>query len=251
MLIVERIKFMLTSNPSNGRGCGTRRAGSYLCTGTEIGGQPVEHFVIDPVKPWPGEWFRGYKILTGNNGVNHVFMTVGEIHYPSPWCFIEECRRYGVSRRIDDSFPFDKLTSGESRMYFLHPKSIPHFDYTVKREAPLEFCSFENTGGFIQPGWHNRTDWDERDPCAYALRDLSYLLHTKIAEEGVLQVKMPSFSYGVIPPVYPMISEYEDDWGLGIFFSTIITHVETPFKERPSVAISAKKSAYETVVTEY
>ena len=89
---------MITLNPPNGRGCGSRKSGgTYLCTGQSMFGMPIEDFIIDPAKPWNYEIGQGFVLLKSSLGHYNVGIFVGKESYPSPWDFVEESRRFGVS----------------------------------------------------------------------------------------------------------------------------------------------------------
>lgn len=108
------------------RGCGTRQAGGvYIETGMGPGGSPVEDFLCDPPIPVPEEinltpigmeWFI-------RNGVWHVMDHVGSKHYENVADFVEEVRRFGLSRRIAKTAPFHQLTE-QSRIFLVHSRAI-------------------------------------------------------------------------------------------------------------------------------
>ncbi len=103
----------------NERGCGTRKAGGlYLCCGMSPDGQPIEHFLIDPVVPVDMKPFRAPQLVE-KEGVTHVLIYIGKEFYASVPAFIDEARSMGISRRIPRSFPIEKLSSG-SRMMMVH-----------------------------------------------------------------------------------------------------------------------------------
>ena len=116
-----------TSKLANGRGCGYREPGSsYLCTGKAIGGLPIEDFIMDPAIPLEEmelRWSRGYQIINNPiTGINHVVICVSDDYYKAAWDFVEEGRVAGISRKVNDNFPFEKMTPGKSRMIFAHKK---------------------------------------------------------------------------------------------------------------------------------
>jgi hypothetical protein len=71
----------------------------------------------------------------------HVLIWVGEEHYPQVVDFIEEARRFGISRRIRANFPFEKLTAGKSQMVLLHPKAI---NLNWEQQTPPDYCPKSN-----------------------------------------------------------------------------------------------------------
>jgi hypothetical protein len=107
------------------RGCGVRVCGGiYGETGVGSGGLPLEYFILDPpVKIDPdalGLSDIGVKLIQRpNSDVWDVWDMVGQQHYPGPADFLEEVRRYGVSRRFPLSLEFEKLTR-ESRLILVH-----------------------------------------------------------------------------------------------------------------------------------
>lgn len=114
--------------PNVVRGCGTRIAGGvYLEVTQGPGGSPVEFFLQDPPRPIPfglglspiGVHF----VQEESTGLWHVFDVVGSEHYPNVTDFVEEVRRYGVSRRIARTAEFEKLGPG-SRLVLLHQRAI-------------------------------------------------------------------------------------------------------------------------------
>lgn len=108
------------------RGCGERTAGDcYAEFGVGAGGARVESFIVDPPVAVDIEALGITPIgvhLIERAGVWHVADWVGESHYPNVADFIEEARRFGVSRKIQKTIDFSKLTS-ESRMILLHPRA--------------------------------------------------------------------------------------------------------------------------------
>lgn len=125
------------------RGCGTREAGAlYLEVGLGPGGRPIEDFLVDPPRAVVAEALGlspvGVKIMRVPNSdppVYHVFDWVGSKHYPNVADFVEEARRFGISRRISAATDFEKLTE-DSRLVLLHSRAIVgnHAAYYEARE---------------------------------------------------------------------------------------------------------------------
>ena len=119
------------------RGCGDRKTDSiYFESRLSIKGEPIENFIIDPpidCEKKGIKWSRSYQIFQ-KDGVNHLIDWVGESFYESPWDFIEECRIKGMSRRVQKSFDFTKITPGKSQIFFAHKKAI---DLTTKTKINL------------------------------------------------------------------------------------------------------------------
>ncbi|MBE0427970.1 MAG: hypothetical protein IBX72_15185 [Nitrospirae bacterium] len=105
------------------RGCGSRQPGGlYVCCGLSPKGKPIEHFLVDPPVPYEYGSFRS-PVLIEKEEVNHILLWVGAEYYPYVTDFIEETRRFGVSKRIPKNFPIEKLTRG-SMMFLVHPEAI-------------------------------------------------------------------------------------------------------------------------------
>lgn len=262
----------------NGRGCGTRDVGAcYLSFGIGPGGKEVEYFLVDPVLPWPGSFQRGFKIIPGSNGVNHVAIFVGESFYASLWTFVEEARRFGISRKVPPTFPFEKLTPGRSMMFFVHSKTYNtrKENYVLDRDPhkPLEGCKFfhddpeiwaknnEHFGG----GWHptvRKIDHEKQStPCTMGHRDLACFFHSDddiewaaSTENGYpFNIKAPSFSYTGLSPIVPNVLKAEklEGFGPGVFMKVPLTHIECYKKASPQWENKAKKAGYQVEVLEW
>lgn len=57
------------------------------------------------------------------DGVTHLLDWIGEDHYPNVADFIEECRRWGVSRRIPRNIPWRNITP-QSQLLLVHRRGI-------------------------------------------------------------------------------------------------------------------------------
>lgn len=122
------------------RGCGVRKAGGvYWETGTSPGGKPLEHFIVDPPvlvdRGALGIAPVGVKLME-RDGVWHVMDWVGDVFYPNVMDFLEETRRFGVSRRLPKNLDFAKITD-KSRLLLVHSKAWieNRDDYWVARPA--------------------------------------------------------------------------------------------------------------------
>lgn len=252
------------------RGCGVRQAGgTYLCCPTGPGGKPIEYFVLDPIKLWVSDFQRGFKVLPTKFGYNNIAIFVGESFYASCWDFVEETRRFGASRKVSPTFPFEQLTPGMSRMIFIHPSCyVPHDQYPwfeVNLETPLDrYCSFSGVNfieHFDSPGWHPKVE--KRTFCTFNHKNLAYWFHwdknnpkTHVKSNDTFEVEMPSFSYqGTVPDVPKevcsspkVIKEYLLP---GAFLSLPLTHVEFPYVENKQAKLRANKAGFETVVLDY
>jgi hypothetical protein len=108
------------------RGCGSReRGGVYAEVGLSAGGSPIESFLIDPPELMDcaklGISPRGTTIIP-HGGLHHLVDWVGSKFYPNVSDFIEEARRFGLSRRLAKNIDFSKLTPG-SRIILLHARA--------------------------------------------------------------------------------------------------------------------------------
>lgn len=255
------------------RGCGTRtESGCYLCLGIGPGGTlTVEDLILDPVKIWPGTWQRGFKLLPNKRGWNDVGIFVGESFYASPWDFVEEARRFGISRKVPPTFPFGELTPGKSQMIFFHRKGHPRFDYHIDSEfieVPLNGCKFfpvytewdsvdgkrlenEKLWDKTEAGYHPKIETQTK--CSFAHRHLAGRIHNCDFDGcGQFTIEMPSFSYtGIYPLIKPEKGQDDMTWDIAAFMVAPISHVEMPKKLNNPTAHRANKAGYETIVTEW
>jgi len=241
-----------TTNPINGRCCGTRQEESvYACCGVSPWGRPIEDYIVDPARVWEPGFQRGVKIVSRYpvEDVNDLVIFVGKSYYPSPWDFVEETRGYGVSRKVIPTLPFDKLTPGKSNMVFVHSRAIPTFGYVCDREAPLSHCHQIGKGEWknVGVGWH-----PDKSPCTFALRDLTYSIGSKMVksneDEETFDVELPAFTYwGRIPREVAK----ELTWDVGIFLTSPLTHVEFCREENTQVAEKIRDAGFETITLPY
>lgn len=124
------------------RGCGTRVAGGlYVECPLSPDGVPMENFLVDPPLPIDDKELGltpiGVKLVE-RKGVWHIMDWVGSVHYKNVADYVEEVRRYGLSRRISTTLDFEKL-SPQSRILLLHSRaSIQNFDEYHKTEPEEE-----------------------------------------------------------------------------------------------------------------
>jgi hypothetical protein len=135
------------------RACGERLAGGvYLVVPTGANGQSVDTFLIDPPRPLDvealgiaaiGTAIVPRKLMVGREEVDthYVIDVVGEEYYPNVADFVEEVRRYGVSRRISRNSDFEKLDR-HSRLILVHRRA--HIanaeEYQRARDAERFWC---------------------------------------------------------------------------------------------------------------
>jgi hypothetical protein len=104
------------------RGCGTRKPGGiYLETALSPGGAPISHFLCDPPIPVadPRDISAIGSQLVERDGVHHVIDWVGQEHYFNVADYVEEVKRFGISRRIAETVNFEKITE-ESFLLLVH-----------------------------------------------------------------------------------------------------------------------------------
>lgn len=220
------------------RGCGTRKDnGLYICIASSEFGKPIEHFLLDPPKPFIGKPFRTPIIVEGKK-VNHIMIYVGKEFYPFVSDYIEECRVQGISRRIPKSFPFERLTPFESRMFFVHERAIPLFEYDTGRDCPRKI---KHT---------HKPD----DTCVFDLWHLSALERIKdkhevsIIDENHAGIQTPSVKYSVNLPRMPPINldkKAKYMYQTGIFAAFFVSHLEYVNKEK-KIPTTLKKRIKET-----
>lgn len=122
------------SNSTLHRGCGTRKENSlYLCVDESLHGLPITSFQVDPAVEYTGGYFRT-PIVTppDRNGIKHVVLWIGKVHYPFVPDYVEEALRYGISKKVPINSDFSELTPGLSQLMLVHPRAIPQFGYKLQ-----------------------------------------------------------------------------------------------------------------------
>ena len=108
------------------RGCGKTRTkgGAYWETEQSPKGKPIEFWIVDPPVKIDPETLRishqGVALIESHNGVHHILDWVGAMHYPNVIDFLEEARRFGVSRKCELSANDYALLSPESKLICIH-----------------------------------------------------------------------------------------------------------------------------------
>jgi hypothetical protein len=192
------------------RGCGSRVAGGlYIETVLSQRGRPIEHFLVDPVKPLHPS-YRKAKIGTSivqsvESGQTYVSDWVSGREYPNVADFVEEVRRFGLSRRIARNAPLTRLTE-HSKILLIHGRG-----YVANNAAyqPLERpCPTNLDHAPTSPEKHCVSLWwdDVTDGVPVSPGE-DYALDPRMVERT-----MPSFSYrarrrpdGVSPSYCPAI----------------------------------------------
>ena len=182
------------------RGCGTRcRGGLYAECGLGPNGSPVEDFLMDP--PVLLDFARLGVIPRGThlverNGVTHLFDWIGAESYGNVADFIEEVRRFGLSRRLSPKLDFSKLT-GATRILLVHSRAyVENFADYARAWEYTETASVAHP--FPRCPKH-KAEHDQEDPpaCCVGLywQDIEGGLKVDGASKRTVGVRMPSFSY--------------------------------------------------------
>lgn len=224
------------------RGCGTRvSSGIYAECSLSPNGKPIEEFLIDPPTPVdPGTMgisALGVKqVLEPNTGVWHIVDWVGSNYYPSIPSFIEEARRFGISRRFPRTLDYSKVTPA-SRLVLLHSSAcIDQFGALMLQQERIggqamgyrwKMCPC-GRDEHSEPGykgmcaglwWENEYPYDEPD--------------TQARNSRIGIYKKPSFNYrAAIAPVQCAVA-------LGIFAIFPLTRLVVVKHDDPRVTDDA------------
>ncbi len=108
------------------RGCGERKSGGvYAEMGCGPDGLPLEHFIVCPPSVIDPAALGLSPIgvqLVERDGVWHILDWIGSEHYPNVADFLEEVRRFGLSRRLAKTIDFSKLTE-RSKILVVHARA--------------------------------------------------------------------------------------------------------------------------------
>lgn len=150
----------LTMPPPGGRGCGKRKdGGAYGCLGTDPDGKPVWEFLLDPVEPYWDDEFRGIQPAPPEliealveRGYEHdpdrVFLAmdmVSKEQYSVPG-FVEEVRRFGLSRQWQTGFDFSTIGERQVHLVTISWVAMANWDARYRWAVPqLDFkkCEFQ------------------------------------------------------------------------------------------------------------
>lgn len=256
-----------TAEAARGRGCGERKEGeAYACFGIGSGGRAIEDFIVDPVRPWPGKFQRFIKILPRDpanpGGLCDLMIFIGAENYPSVWSYIEEARRFGVSRRMPANLSFERLTPGQSKMVLVHSKAIPlSFNYVLNRPfTPLRGCKHTHEWldaqrySEVPVGYH--PGHEIQTMCTFALQDLAVANHHRFERVGEdkFRIDMPSFSFEGNFPHLPDLRGQRlafQEWGTGIFMALPLTHFEFRNKAQKVIWERAKAAGFQTAIVNW
>jgi hypothetical protein len=102
---------------------------------------PIEHYLFCHPKPVPKDVKTSSRGVTPfcRNGVWHLLDVVGQCYYPNVADWIEETRRYGLSRRVPKNLDFSLLTPA-SRIIILHSRAnIRNWPDFLKHDPELNW----------------------------------------------------------------------------------------------------------------
>jgi hypothetical protein len=169
------------------RGCGERQAGGvYVEAGTSPYGQELEYFLLDPPVPvppeldlinkpqlWPRVLASGEPALDADDQPMYdLLIHIGAEYYPYAPDYVEETRRYGVSRRLNPNLDLSLLTL-QSRMLLAHPKAIP-LNWrllSAPRECRKSLARHDQRSYALQ-GFEPDQDPDRPGPCLFKVWEL-------------------------------------------------------------------------------
>lgn len=186
------------------RGCGRRVSnGVYWETGLSPYGRPLEDFLLDPPIRVPPDVLAstsavGVHLHQSASGTWHVFDRIGREFYPHVTDFIEEVRRFGLSRRLPANLEFHRLTP-DSRLVLIHDRAyIENFDaYGVGWTCPKQKESHADLGpDFCFGGcWE---DLEQGTPVVPGLLEVrrempSFEYFARLRPEGVVPEYSPAF----------------------------------------------------------
>jgi hypothetical protein len=161
------------------RGCGFRSPGGvYVECGVGEHGTPFETFLLDPPHPLPDGLDLANKAQLwddAEHGVTHLLIWVGEAFYRYVSDFIEESKRYGVSRKLSPYLDVSRL-SQQSRMLLAHPKAF---------NARWHHMTQPDTCAKLVPGHAQGDGQDVAGPCLFKTYDLIPRDAALDPEEGI------------------------------------------------------------------
>jgi len=130
------------------RGCGKRKAGAvYLALGVGEGGREVWDYLLDPPVPVAREPWQGVEVVQENETAVVLGDYVSEADYPTIAHFVEEVRRFGLSRLIPRTFDFERLRGKEVYLALFHRKAVPTGVPIDRRQAYFRLCKMRETEG--------------------------------------------------------------------------------------------------------
>jgi hypothetical protein len=204
------------------RGCGTRhRGGIYAGSELSAFGLPIEYFIVDPPQPIDDLALTpiGVKLIE-RDGVTHVFDWIGSQHYQNVADFIEETRRFGLSRRLPKTLDFSRLTP-RSRIVLVHARAIikncGEYYPTTGLQCPKK-SQAEKLGHTAAAFVAGRMKPSPEDMCAGLWW---HDIESAMPPDKQIDRQMPSFAYSGWPT--PNVSP---SYQPGIFLSLPITNLQ-------------------------
>lgn len=187
----------LTIMPAGGRGCGSRKDGGvYGCVAMSPYGTPLKDFMLDPPVPFlNGQPFQGMHpapeyITAGWNTDEHLILMdwVGENGYKTVPDFVEEVRRYGMSRRIPTTFDWESIGGRQVWLALIHAKAAPEIEGLPDSFLEYIWCPWRPA---VTPPPGYEKHWPG---CLYHNWPLAYQEHGVSPEESAW-LKMPWGNY--------------------------------------------------------
>lgn len=220
---------------SGKRGCGTREEGGlYACVSTSILGRPIEEFIIDPAREWKGKCFRAPILYEGRDAF-HMLVWVGAEFYPFIPDFIEEARIMGVSRRIPRGFPIEKLTPGKSKMFLIHSRAVPKFEYQV---LPSGMCLKKDTQHLCTFDTWSLSSLDSSD---------KHLTYSELHDSAV-EIKTPSVAYKVNKCLEVPKERLYQPGAFAAFYLTHLEYIDKEGKAPRDLAEKIEKAEFDLLV---
>jgi hypothetical protein len=137
---------MASKATATARGCGHRvRGGLYLEIGIGPNGTPIEQLLVDHPVPIDvkrlGITPRGVRLVEWLTGPLLVDW-IGSEHYPNVLDFVEEARRFGISRRLPRRFDWAALKGAQ--LAFLHARAAVENPDTYWAHIRKTYCPTDN-----------------------------------------------------------------------------------------------------------
>ncbi|MGL4641195.1 MAG: hypothetical protein ACRCVX_15905 [Shewanella sp.] len=200
------------------RMCGTARTegGVYLESGMSDDpmAKPLEWFLVDPPKPYEPDCKLGVEMVEGADGKTHVIDYVGLEHYPYATDFLEEVRRFGLSRKVSKNIDFSRLSHG-SKIIIVHARGLiaqsdlnrvmppdyttPLIDQLVTKLDRLDptqcHCGHHERTGSLEHLTLDYSGWCSRHLWAFTPADEAI----RMGNETLYYRQCPSFKYQVFP----------------------------------------------------
>lgn len=173
------------------RGCGSRVPGGvYWEVPTSRFGQPIEYFLTDPpVALYPeriGITAVGVHMIETTNGQRHLIDIIGRKYYRNVLDFIEEAKRFGISRRVSSNVDFSAIGADVSKLIVAHARAIITNPNGHHYDRHFPGCPCGITG-------HPPTDGHTCVGCYW--NDIEDGVEVSSHDPRLVEVSMPSFKY--------------------------------------------------------